>query len=216
MDATSPHVRLADEAVSLSFSTHDSGATEADVTLDVDSKGYLDVARIVQICEVRGVTLVHPGYGFLAENPEFARLLEEKGICLLGPGSRIVEDMGLKHRARALAVQAHVPIVPGSDGLVASVDDAVHVAERIGYPVMLKATAGGGGMGLVVCRNADELQLKLSATQKRAQVNSHVFYSDLSLLCLSQPLIVDQTLFHNDAVFLEKFVDESRHIEVQV
>ncbi|TCD67501.1 hypothetical protein EIP91_012306 [Steccherinum ochraceum] len=191
-DATAPHVLFADEAVALSsFIDTPSGTSQVDVT--TNARGYLDIDALLKICTTHGITLVHPGYGFLSENAGFARRLADKGICLLGPDAQLIEDMGLKHKARALAIQAEVPVVPGSEGLVEDVQDAERVAGRIGYPVMIKATAGGGGMGLVVCRDVEELRSKLSTTQSRAQ-----------------------SLFHNGDVFIEKYFDSSRHIEVQI
>ncbi len=131
-DATAPHVILADEAVALLPYTNGTRTT--------DANAYLDIDAIVSICQEHEVTLVHPGYGFLSENATFARRLAEKNITLLGPGAQTIEDMGLKHRARTYAVEAGVPVVPGSDGLLTSVEDAERIAESLGYPVMLKAT----------------------------------------------------------------------------
>lgn len=161
VDSTSPHVLLADESAPLLAS---------DTNPASNARGYLDREEIVRICVEMGVTLVHPGYGFLSENADFARLLDSKGITLLGPSADVIEEMGLKHRARALATTAGVPIVPGSDGLLRDAEEAQRVATTIGYPVMLKATAGGGGMGLVVCRSAKELDEKFVGTQQRAKV----------------------------------------------
>ncbi|KAI5119239.1 hypothetical protein M0805_008790 [Coniferiporia weirii] len=193
-DATAPHVLLADEAVPLLLPEVPVDVDATAVTdLTANAKMYLDAEAIALVCIARGVTLVHPGYGFLSENAEFARLLEEGGITLLGPSVQTIEDMGLKHRARALAVKAGVPVVPGSNGLLMDALEAESVAADIGYPVMLKATAGGGGMGLVICRDVQELRTKMSATQQRAK-----------------------SLFHNEGVFMEKFFDSSRHIEVQI
>ncbi|KAH8094908.1 allophanate hydrolase subunit 2-domain-containing protein [Cristinia sonorae] len=193
VDATAPHVLLADESIALLPYLGSQEKTGDEVDLAVSSKGYLDIDAIVKVCEDHGITLVHPGYGFLSENASFARALAEKGVCLLGPDWKTVEEMGLKHRARALAIEAQVPVVPGSDGLVTTVEEGIQVAAQVGYPLMLKATAGGGGMGLVVCRDEEELKAKLPATQKRAL-----------------------SLFHNGDIFIEKFFDASRHIEVQI
>ncbi|EJD01957.1 uncharacterized protein FOMMEDRAFT_109008 [Fomitiporia mediterranea MF3/22] len=197
VDATSPHVLLADEAVALLPSRSSSTDAEleagADVNAGTNARAYVDANAVVKICVERGVTLVHPGYGFLSENADFAFLLEKHGIILLGPQAQIIEDMGLKHRARELAQHAGVPVVPGSVGLVERIEDAVQIADEIGYPVMLKATAGGGGMGLVVCGNAAELQEKIVTTKQKAK-----------------------NIFHNEDVFIEKFFSSSRHIEIQI
>lgn len=160
-DSTSPHVLLADEAIPL---------RPDDTNPLSNSRGYLDAEAIVDICKARNVTLVHPGYGFLSENADFAARLEQNGITWLGPDARTIQTMGLKHEARATAVRAGVPVVPGSDGLVSDADIAAVTASRIGFPVMLKSTAGGGGMGLVVCQDEHEVREKFAATQERAKV----------------------------------------------
>ncbi|KAI0925356.1 hypothetical protein AcV7_005625 [Taiwanofungus camphoratus] len=183
-DATSPHVLLADEAVALR--PEDSDPTS-------NSRGYLDAEAIVNICKERNVTLVHPGYGFLSENAHFAGLLAEAGITFLGPRPETIDAMGLKHEARMLAVEVDVPLVPGSNGLLDDAEDAVKVASAIGFPVMLKSTAGGGGMGLVVCHDADKLRLRFAATQERAK-----------------------SLFKNGGLFLERYYPSARHVEIQV
>ncbi|KZT03045.1 urea carboxylase [Laetiporus sulphureus 93-53] len=183
-DATSPHVSLADEAVALHPDDTDPLS---------NSRGYLDPEAIVAICKKCSVTLVHPGYGFLSENAHFAGLLREEGITFLGPRPETIQAMGLKHEARMLAKEADVPLVPGSQGLVDDVEVAVTVAKGIGFPVMLKSTAGGGGMGLVVCRDVEELRSRFHATQERAQ-----------------------SLFKNNGVFLEHYYPSARHVEIQV
>ena len=166
-DATAPHVVLADEAVALR--AHDEDPVS-------NARGYSDAAALVAICKERGVTLVHPGYGFLSENAAFAQMVVDAGIGWLGPRPETIEAMGLKHRARELALEVDVPLVPGSKGLLRDVDDAVGLAAEIGLPVMLKSTAGGGGMGLVVCSSMDELREKFQSTQARAQVGSHAYH----------------------------------------
>ena len=160
-DATAPHVIPADEAVELR-------PDDADPVSN--ARGYLDADAIVTICRERGATLLHPGYGFLSEDARFARKVEDAGVTWLGPRAETIEAMGLKHRARELAREVDVPLVPGSRGLLQDADEAIAVSEKIGFPVMLKSTAGGGGMGLVVCGTADELRVKFSGTQARARV----------------------------------------------
>ena len=155
-------VVLADEAVVLR--AHDEDPVS-------NARGYSDAAALVAICKDRGVTLVHPGYGFLSENAAFAQMVVDAGIGWLGPRPETIEAMGLKHRARELAAEVGVPLVPGSRALVRDVGEAVEEAERIGFPVMLKSTAGGGGMGLVVCHSADEIRVKFPTTQARAEVS---------------------------------------------
>jgi urea carboxylase len=160
-DATSPHVTLADEAVLLH---------SEDPKPSTNSRGYLDIESIIEVCKAKNVTLVHPGYGFLSEHAAFASALEEVGITWLGPNAETIQHMGAKHAARATAVSAGVPVIPGSDGLVADAVTATETAKRVGFPVMLKSTAGGGGMGLVVCQNEDEVEKKLEPTRERAKV----------------------------------------------
>ncbi|EGN97307.1 hypothetical protein SERLA73DRAFT_169686 [Serpula lacrymans var. lacrymans S7.3] len=187
-DALSPHVSLADESVMLQSSPEgDSGVAPS------ESKAYLSVTHILSICKQYNVTLVHPGYGFLSENAEFSRLVIEAGITWLGPQPHIIEMMGLKHEARAIAAQAGLQLVPGSQGLLSLSNDALVMAKEVRFPVMLKATAGGGGMGLVICYNEEELVERFTATKERAQ-----------------------TLFHHNGVFIERYFPAARHIEVQI
>ncbi|CAL1694912.1 unnamed protein product [Somion occarium] len=193
VDATSPHVSLADEAVLIHSKSSLDNNSPPESNQTSDAKAYLAADAIVKICVDRNVTLVHPGYGFLSENAGFARLLDRHGITLLGPRAQTIEDMGLKHLARDLAIQAGVPVVPGSNGLVEGLHDAQEVAKKVGFPVMLKATAGGGGIGLVFCGTENDLRTTFDATIQRAK-----------------------SLFHNEGVFIEKFFHTSRHIEVQI
>ena len=165
-DITSPHVSLADEAIPLyaNDSNPDNGTS--------NTRGYTDAEEILRVCTTHGVTLVHPGYGFLSENAEFARAVQEKGMTWVGPRPDIVRGMGLKHEAREIAENAGVPIVPGSEGsLLQDVEEAVRVASMIGYPVLLKATAGGGGMGMVVCNDEEDIKFKFDTTRDRAVVS---------------------------------------------
>lgn len=157
-DALAPHVTLADEAVALPINTSQS-----------ESIAYLDESSILSICRAHSVTLIHPGYGFLSENAHFASLIVEAGITWLGPRPETIKMMGLKHEARNLAVLAGLLVVPGSDGLVTA-DSAIEVASKIGFPLMLKATAGGGGLGMALCFNKQELVEQLSKVTQRAQV----------------------------------------------
>ncbi|OSD02241.1 urea carboxylase [Trametes coccinea BRFM310] len=183
-DATARHAVLADEAAALRPDDEDPVS---------NARGYLDADAILAICRERSVTLLHPGYGFLSENAHFAQRVVDAGITWLGPRPDTIEAMGLKHRARELAMEVEVPLVPGSKDLLRDVDEAVLLANQVGYPIMLKSTAGGGGMGLVVCHCADDLRVKFTSVQSRAQ-----------------------TLFHNDGVFIERYYPAARHVEVQV
>lgn len=188
-DALSPHVTIADEAVHLQSRASDQQVEQ----LVSESKLYLSSAIIISICMQYRVTMVHPGYGFLSENEEFALSVEAAGIIWLGPQPDIIRTMGLKHEARRLAADAGLQLVPGSQGLVNTLDEALSIAKTIGFPVILKATAGGGGMGLLVCRNDSDLSKCFISAQERAT-----------------------SLFHNGGVFIERYYPAARHIEIQV
>jgi urea carboxylase len=177
-DTDSLHVRGADEAFSLGAG----GAAET----------YLNVERLLAIATQAGAQAIHPGYGFLSENPEFVEACEAAGIAFIGPSAMQMRDFGLKHRARTLAELAGVPMLPGS-GLLRDEVAALQAAERSGYPVMLKATAGGGGIGMQLCHDAEQLAAAFARVKRLGA--SH---------------------FADDGVFLEKFIASARHIEVQV
>lgn len=177
-DADSLHVAQADEAWSLG----DGPAAQT----------YLDQDKIFAIVHQSGAEAIHPGYGFLSENADFSRRCEEESVVFLGPTAQQMVDFGLKHQARAIASAAQVPLLPGT-GLLASVEDAIAAAEKIGYPVMLKSTAGGGGIGMQRCYSADELH-QAYASVKRLSANN----------------------FSNSGIFLEKLIESARHIEVQI
>ncbi|AXQ22960.1 urea carboxylase [Acinetobacter wuhouensis] len=177
-DRDSLHVTLADEAVFIG----DSPA----------SQSYLNVDKILDVAMQTGAEAIHPGYGFLSENAEFCDLCEAQGIVFLGPNSAQMKSFGLKHTARELAIQANVPLLPGSQLLVDKTE-ALLEAERIGYPVMLKSTAGGGGIGMRLVWNAEELKEAYATVSYLAQAN-----------------------FKDAGLYLEKFVQNARHIEVQI
>ncbi|KAI1741537.1 urea carboxylase [Xylaria scruposa] len=176
-DITSLHVALADEAVQLSGD---------------GTSGYLDIDDIIRICREQCVDAVIPGYGFLSENAIFAQKVADAGMTFVGPSPKSITDMGLKHRAREIAQTAKVPIIPGTN-LLGSEDEALSAAEHLGYPVMLKATGGGGGIGLQICHSPEDVQRAFERVQNSAE-----------------------RLFNNSGVFLEKYYPQSRHVEVQV
>jgi len=155
--------------------------------------GYLNPARIVNLALETGCDALHPGYGFLSENPELARLCEDKGIAYIGPSADVIHRMGDKTEARAAMIEAGVPVTPGSEGNLADIDEALKEAKRVGYPVMIKATSGGGGRGIRRCDNEDEL---------RSQY----------------PRVISEATkaFGSADVFLEKCIINPKHIEVQV
>jgi len=177
-DAASLHILQADEAHSLG----EGGAAGT----------YLAVDKILAIAKASGATAIHPGYGFLSENAAFAQACEDAGIAFVGPTPEQLRVFGLKHTARALAKQHGVPMLEGTE-LLDSLDDALNAGEQIGYPVMLKSTAGGGGIGMRVCRSAVELSESFDAVKRLGQNN-----------------------FSDAGVFIEKYIQRARHLEVQV
>ncbi|MDR7056547.1 urea carboxylase [Pseudomonas koreensis] len=177
-DAASLHISQAAEAHSL-------GEGAASAT-------YLAVDKILKIAKQSGATAIHPGYGFLSENAAFAEACEAQGIAFIGPTPEQLRVFGLKHTARALAKQHGVPMLEGTD-LLDSLDCALSAAEQVGYPVMLKSTAGGGGIGMRVCRSANELSESFEAVKRLGQNN-----------------------FSDAGVFIEKYIERARHLEVQV
>ncbi|KIW09805.1 urea carboxylase [Exophiala spinifera] len=177
-DGASQHVLLADKACLL--------AGEA-------RSAYIDGDQIIKLAIENGAHGIIPGYGFLSENADFCRSVNAAGMVFVGPSAEAIEAFGLKHTARDLAVKAGVPVVPGSQGLLETEDAALDQAQAIGYPIMLKATAGGGGMGLMVCLNEDELRKNFQTVKSRGGA-----------------------LFKNSGVFLERYYNVSHHIEVQV
>jgi acetyl-CoA carboxylase biotin carboxylase subunit len=185
-------------AVTVSDADRDSlAARMADVAVPIGSahaaKSYLNPAAILEAAQQCGADAIHPGYGFLSENAAFAGKVETAGLIFVGPSSSIIAMMGDKARARATAKRAGVPTVPGSEGVLDSLDQARDVAGRIGYPVMIKAAAGGGGRGIRVAHDAAQLDVELPLAQREAQA-----------------------AFGNAGVYLERFIGRARHIEVQV
>jgi len=178
-DANSLHVQLADEAVRL-------GPAHA-------SKSYLDVEAMLRAARESGAQAVHPGYGFLSENADFAERVEGAGLVFVGPTPHAIRTMGNKAAARAAAMKADVPTVPGSDGVVESGAAAVALARDIGYPIMIKASAGGGGRGIRVAHDDAELRQQFETATAEAQA-----------------------AFGSGEVYLERFVHRARHIEVQI
>ncbi|AJQ25721.1 acetyl-CoA carboxylase biotin carboxylase subunit [Pelosinus fermentans] len=178
-DQQAYHVKLADEAYCIGpASSKDS---------------YLNSSRLLSIAQFTQVDAIHPGYGFLAENPEFAQVCANYQIAFIGPEADAIRKMGAKAIARETMKQAGVPIVPGTDGLIEEVQTAITVAKDIGYPVIVKATAGGGGKGMRVAQDEEALIKAIRQAQKEAQLT-----------------------FGNAGVYLEKYLEEPRHIEIQL
>jgi len=178
-DKDSLHVKFADEAVCI-------GKPKG-----VDS--YLNIPHIMAAAEITNADAIHPGYGFLAENAKFAQICADHGIKFIGPTPEMINKMGDKITAKDTMIKAGVPVVPGGKGLLESVEEAVTLAKEIGYPVILKATAGGGGKGMRVVWNEGEIEKAYSSARQEAAA-----------------------AFKNDGVYMEKFVEEPRHIEIQV
>lgn len=178
-DRNSLHVRFADEAICI-------GPAKS-------ARSYLDIPSVISAAEITNVNAIHPGYGFLSENADFAEVCQLSGIKFIGPRPEITRTMGLKQEARA-AMKAHgVPILPGSDGVVKSEEEALEVAAQIGYPVIIKASAGGGGRGMRVVKTPDELPALLVQAQNEAGA-----------------------AFAVPDVYIEKYIGKPRHIEFQV
>ncbi|WP_137392288.1 acetyl-CoA carboxylase biotin carboxylase subunit [Rhodoligotrophos defluvii] len=178
-DENAMHVRLADESVCI-------GPPPA-------RDSYLNIPSLLAACEITGADAVHPGYGFLAENARFAEILADHNIIFIGPSPEHIRTMGDKIEAKRTAVRLGLPVVPGSDGAVRSMDEARRAAQEIGFPVLIKAAAGGGGRGMKVARSETELEQALQTAQSEAKA-----------------------AFGDDAVYLEKYLDKPRHIEIQV
>ncbi len=178
-DRHSLHVRFADEAICI-------GPARS-------ARSYLDIPSVISAAEITNVNAIHPGYGFLSENAAFAEVCETSGITFIGPKPNVIRTMGLKQEARAAMKAAGVPILPGSAGILKSAEEAQEMAEEVGYPVILKASAGGGGRGMRVVRQPSEMESNLAQAQAEAGA-----------------------AFSVPDVYLEKFVDSPRHIEFQV
>ena len=178
-DAEAMHVRLADESVCI-------GPPAA-------KDSYLNIPAVLSAAAITGADAIHPGYGFLSENARFAEMVEAHGLTFIGPSPAHIRMMGDKIEAKTAMASLGVPLVPGSAGAIDDITEARALAEKIGYPVLIKATAGGGGRGMKVAQSADELEdaIRLARTEARAA-------------------------FGNDAVYMEKYLDKPRHIELQV
>ena len=178
-DRESLHVKFADEAVCI-------GPPKS-------SESYLNMARIMSAVEITGADAIHPGYGFLAENEKFAEICAEYGVKFIGPTASMIARMGDKISAKDTMKKAGVPVIPGSDGLLTDLKEAKKIAKKIGYPVILKATAGGGGKGMRLVWKEEDLEVGWQQARTEAGAS-----------------------FGNDGVYMEKYIEEPRHIEIQV
>jgi acetyl-CoA carboxylase, biotin carboxylase subunit len=178
-DADAMHVRLADESVCI-------GPPPA-------AESYLNMPRLLAACEITGADAVHPGYGFLSENARFAEILEEHSITFIGPTSEHIRIMGDKIEAKSTARRLGIPVVPGSDGAISNEGQAARIAKDMGFPVLVKAAAGGGGRGMKVAHQPHDLDIAVKTARAEAKA-----------------------AFGDDSVYLEKYLERPRHIEVQV
>lgn len=178
-DKDAPHVNVADEAYLVG------GPRVTD--------SYLKIDNIIEVAKKSGAEAIHPGYGFLSENPQFARRCEADGVVFIGPSAEVIASMGSKIEARLVMQKAGVPIVPGIITSITNMVEALEMAKKIGYPIMLKASAGGGGIGMQVVRSDRELTKAFEGNQKRAKM-----------------------FFGNDEMYLEKYIENPRHIEIQI
>ncbi|SDQ51499.1 acetyl-CoA carboxylase biotin carboxylase subunit [Virgibacillus salinus] len=178
-DKEALHVQLADEAYCIG------------PTLSKDS--YLNFTNIMSVATLTEVDAIHPGYGFLAENADFAEICKACNIKFVGPTAQAIQKMGIKDVARETMKAANVPIVPGSEGIIENEEEAIKIANEIGYPVIIKATAGGGGKGIRIAKSEEDLIKGIRVTQKEAE-----------------------TAFGNPGVYIEKFIEDFRHVEIQV
>ena len=178
-DADAMHVRMADESVCI-------GPPPSNLS-------YLSVPAIISACEITGAQAIHPGYGFLSENAAFVQIVEDHEITFIGPSAEHIRIMGDKITAKETVQKLGIPVVPGSDGGVATVEDARRVGKEIGYPVIVKATAGGGGRGMKLAKSAAEIDTAFGTARSEAK-----------------------SAFGNDEVYIEKYLSKPRHIEIQV
>ena len=179
IDKDALHTRLADEAICI-------GPAPA-------NKSYLNIKNIIQAAYVTKADSIHPGFGFLSENSKFAKICEESNIKFIGPKSEVIDLLGNKSNAKEMMKNAGVPVIPGSNGSVKSLKDAICIAEEIGYPIILKAAAGGGGKGIRIANNSDEVESQYEIVKQEAK-NS----------------------FNDDEIYIEKFIENPRHVEIQI
>ena len=178
-DTNSNHVQYADEA----YYVGNSPATES----------YLSIKNIVNAIRISGATAVHPGYGFLAENAQFANILKREGITLIGPSAKVIKQMGDKIEAKKVAIDSGVSTVPGYMGIIQSLEQAIEIAQGIGFPIIIKAAAGGGGRGMRVVNDVKEMEKAYSSAKLEAE-----------------------NCFSDGRVFIEKLIKSPRHIEIQL
>ena len=178
-DKDSLHTRLADEAICIGPAN--------------SNKSYLNYKNIVEAAYITGSDSIHPGFGFLSENSQFAKICEESNIKFIGPSYEVIKLMGNKSNAKEMMEKAGVPVVPGSKGSIKSINDAKKIAQDIGYPIMLKAAAGGGGKGIRIVNSVEELESSYNIVKQEAMIS-----------------------FKDDEIYIEKFIQNPRHVEIQI
>ena len=178
-DKDSLHIKLADESICV-------GEAHAD-------ESYLNIPNIISACDIMNADAIHPGYGFLSENSDFTSICEECNITYIGPSSEMIASMGDKIKAKEMMKNAGIPVIPGSDGGVVSIEKALSIANKIGYPVMIKAALGGGGKGIRVVNNDDELKKQYCICKLEAK-----------------------KCFESEEIYIEKFISAAKHIEFQI
>lgn len=178
-DKDALHTRLADEAICI-------GPADS-------RKSYLNMKNIIEAACITGADSIHPGFGFLSENAQFAKICEESNIKFIGPSSKVIELLGNKSNSKEMMKEAGVPTIPGSEGSIKGLKDAKAIANKIGYPIMIKAAAGGGGKGIRVVNSSDELENAYNIVKQEAKIS-----------------------FNDDELYIEKFVENPRHVEIQI
>ena len=178
-DKEALHVSLADESICIGPAP--------------SNKSYLNMKAILEAACLTGCDSIHPGFGFLSENPRFAKICEEVGIKFIGPTHNLIELLGNKSKAKETMKQAGVPVVPGSEGLIYSKEQAIKIANEIKYPVILKASSGGGGKGIRIAYNEEELKKGYNLVKQEAKIS-----------------------FNDDSIYIEKFIENPRHVEIQI
>lgn len=179
IDKDALHTRLADEAVCIGPAP--------------SARSYLNIKNIIEAACITGADTIHPGFGFLSENAEFAKICEESNIKFIGPSSKVIDLLGNKSNSKELMKKAGVPVIPGSSGSIKGLKDAILIAEKIGYPVMIKAAAGGGGKGIRIVNNSSELETNYNIVKQEAKMS-----------------------FNDDEIYIEKFIKNPRHVEIQI
>ncbi len=179
VDKDALHTRLADEAICI-------GPADS-------RKSYLNIKNIIEAACISKADSIHPGFGFLSENSQFAKICEETNIKFIGPSSKVIELLGNKSNAKHIASKAGVPVIPGSEGSIKGLKDAINIAKKIGYPIILKAAAGGGGKGIRIVNSEQEMEINYNLVKQEAKIS-----------------------FNDDEIYIEKFIIKPRHVEIQI